>query len=133
MRLEHVNLTVTDVDRSIDFYRDLFGLRLRWKGMLDDTRHGAHVGDDHFYIALFQATGAGTAPYDYGAVGVNHFGLVIDDLDKFVAELEARGLQHWVVDEYGPGRRAYFFDPDGHELEVVEYTGVPRDVSPTAA
>ena len=32
MHLEHVNLTVGDLDRSIRFYTQLLGWRLRWKG-----------------------------------------------------------------------------------------------------
>lgn len=59
MFIEHVNLTVSDLDRSIAFYCDLLDLHVRWKGPIDGDRLGAHVGDDSFYLALFQATQEG--------------------------------------------------------------------------
>jgi catechol 2,3-dioxygenase-like lactoylglutathione lyase family enzyme len=133
MRLEHVNLTVSDLDGSVAFYRELLGLKLRWEGSIGDGRRGAHVGGDSFYVALFEAAQPGRAPYDYGAVGINHFGFVVDDLDELIAELASRGLDHVVIDDYEPGRRCYFFDPDGHEIEAVAYAGVLAGTSPTAA
>jgi len=44
MFLEHVNLTVTNVDRTVAFYRELFGLDLRWEGTTSDGKRAAHVG-----------------------------------------------------------------------------------------
>ena len=58
MFLEHVNLTVSDMERSAGFYCDLLGLRVRWKGTTSDGTPAAHVGDDRFYLALFQAKAA---------------------------------------------------------------------------
>ena len=92
MLIEHINLTVTDLDRSIAFYCDLLDLHVRWKGPIDDSRLGAHVGDDRCYLALFQATRDGAVEHDYLRPGVNHFGFVVDDLDdarRRVAELGA--------------------------------------------
>jgi catechol 2,3-dioxygenase-like lactoylglutathione lyase family enzyme len=121
MRLEHVNLTVGDLDRSIAFYGDLLDLRLRWKGLIDEERLGAHVGDDHCYLALFQAGAEGTVELDYLRPGVNHFGFVVDDLDDVRRRLDRMGVRVHREAEYEPGRRIYFLDPDGHEVELVEY------------
>ena len=121
MDLEHVNLTVSDLDRSIGFYCDLLELQVRWKGPIDDERLGAHVGDGRCYLALFQAAAAGTVDRDYSRPGVNHFGFVVDDLDEARRHLDQLGaLVHREAD-YEPGRRIYFLDPDGHEVELVQY------------
>jgi catechol 2,3-dioxygenase-like lactoylglutathione lyase family enzyme len=72
MSLEHVNLTVGDLDRSIAFYCDLLDLRLRWQGLIDEGRLGAHVGDDHCYLALFQAGADGAVELNYLRPGLNH-------------------------------------------------------------
>lgn len=120
MRLEHVNLTVADLERSIGFYCTLLGLRVRWQGMTAGGTPAAHVGDDAMYLALFE--GRGTAPtWDYSTVGYNHMGFVVDDLDAARARLEAQGAPIHAVDPYEPGRRLYFTDPDGLEVELVEY------------
>jgi catechol 2,3-dioxygenase-like lactoylglutathione lyase family enzyme len=121
MRLEHVNLTVRDLDRSIAFYSDLLDLHVRWKGPISDDRLGAHVGDDNCYLALFQATSPGDVEYDYSKPGLNHFGFVVDDLDAARARLEQLGTPITMEADYEPGRRLYFFDPDGHEVELVAY------------
>lgn len=121
MFLEHVNLTVSDLDRSIAFYCDLLDLQVRWKGPIDAVRLGAHVGDDRCYLALFQATAAGSVGRDYLRPGLNHFGFVVDDLASTRARLAALGVAVHREDDYVPGRRIYFFDPDGHEMELVQY------------
>src|SRR5688572_10570589 len=104
MYLEHVNLTVSDLDRSIAFYCDLLDLNVRWKGPLDDERMGAHVGDDRFYLALFQAIEPGSVHIDYDAIGVNHFGFVVDDLDEARARVERLGAKVHLEGDYDPGR-----------------------------
>ncbi len=121
MRLEHVNLTVTDLDRSIAFYCDLLDFHVRWKGPIDADRLGAHVGNDEHYLALFQATADGDVEHDYLRPGLNHFGFVVDDLDETRRRLERLGAKVHLAADYDPGRRIYVYDPDGHEVEFVEY------------
>jgi catechol 2,3-dioxygenase-like lactoylglutathione lyase family enzyme len=121
MRLEHVNLTVNDLDRSIAFYCDLLDVEVRWKGPIEGERLGAHVGDDRCYLALFQAAEQGTVDQDYGRPGLNHFGFVVGDLDEARRRLEQLGGTVHFEPNYEPGRRIYCLDPDGHEVELVEY------------
>jgi catechol 2,3-dioxygenase-like lactoylglutathione lyase family enzyme len=130
MRLEHVNLTVGDLERAVRFYEDVFDFKVRWRGPIDGGRPAAHIGGDAFYLALFETDAAGRAPYDYTTVGVNHYGFVVDNLDDVLGRLAALGVECHLTADYAPGRRAYFFDPDGQEVEVVEYAGV-ADTSPT--
>ncbi len=123
MFLEHVNLTVSDLQRSIDLYCDLLGMHVRWQGTTSNGNPAAHVGDDRCYLALFQSSPdlAARSAVDYNAVGLNHFGFVVDDLDAARARLEGHGLSSHHEADYEPGRRLYFFDPDGIEVELVEY------------
>ena len=120
MRLEHVNLTVGDLERSIRFYTELFGLRVRWQGTTSSGTPAAHVGDDDSYLAFFEGRGASPA-WNYGAVGYNHMGFVVEDLDAAKARVIELGGEVHGEDEYDPGRRLYFTDPDGFEVELVEY------------
>jgi catechol 2,3-dioxygenase-like lactoylglutathione lyase family enzyme len=122
MHLEHVNLTVSDLNRSIAFYCELLDLPVRWKGPIDDERLGAHIGDDRSYLALFQATTNGAVARDYQRPGFNHLGFVVEDLDGEVRRrLDHLGAVVHLEADYEPGRRIYFFDPDGYEVELVEY------------
>ncbi|HJO05488.1 MAG TPA: VOC family protein [Acidobacteriota bacterium] len=120
MHLEHVNLTVADLGRSVDFYRRLLDLRVRWEGETSDGMPAAHVGTDDSYLALFEGDRSKIV-MDYESVGFNHLGFVVDDLDEAKSRLDALGATIHFEPDYEPGRRAYFTDPDGYEVELVEY------------
>lgn len=121
MKLEHVNLTVADLDRSVAFYRHLLGWDLRWQGQAL-TGRAAHVGNADTYLALFEGPGrsAGRGA-DYDRVGFNHVGFAVDDLDVARERLRAAGVEITSEMDYDPGVHLYFLDPDGYEVEVVAY------------
>ena len=123
MFLEHINMTVANLDRSIDFYSRLFGWKVRWRGETSDGKLAAHVGDDRSYLALFEARDHTPPPpqKSYDLVGLNHFGFVIDDLDAVKLRLSELGIESKSDQTYDPGRHLYFHDPDGVEIELVQY------------
>ena len=124
MFLEHVNLTTSDLERSIAFYTALFGWTVRWRGEAtgeESTVPAAHVGDDRCYVAIFESENAGRAPFDYERSGLNHMGFVVDDLEATRARALALGATIHFEPDYAPGRRFYVCDPDGIELELVAY------------
>lgn len=118
--LEHVNLTVSDPERSSALFQRLLGWRERWRG---EAQGGwtIHVGNENVYLALFTGDGAGGPfPYKKG-LPMNHVGLQVDDLDAAQAIVGEAGLMPFGYGDYAPGRRFYFFDWDGIEFEVVSY------------
>ncbi len=121
MYLEHVNLTVSDLDRSIDFYTRLLALRTRWRGTTTSGTPAAHIGDERGYLALFEAREGGRAALDYARPGLNHMGFVVEDLDKVRERAIELGASPGEEHDYEPGRRFYVLDPDGIEVELVEY------------
>ena len=127
MHLEHVNVSVPNVDRAVAFYQKLLGFRLRWKGTIGEGRPCAHVGDDGYYIAFFQSDRTEHAPLNYEDVGINHMGFVVDDLDEMKRRLAELGISSIPEKPYLPGRRVHFFDPDGVEVELVQYDGLYDD------
>lgn len=121
MHIEHVNLTVTDLDRSIAFYCDLLDLHVRWKGEIRNGLLGAHVGDDDSYLALFTASAPGDVDLDYTRPGMNHIGFEVDDLEATRRRAAELGATVHLEAAYDPGHRIYILDPDGYELELVQY------------
>ena len=122
-RLEHVNFTVSDIDATAALYSELFGWKIRWKG---DSIHGGtsiHIGNGDSYVALYQPTHQKAAKEDsyFTTCGMNHIAVVVDDLDAVEARVIAAGLTPGSHADYEPGRRFYFDDPDGVEIEVVCY------------
>lgn len=123
MFLEHVNLTVRDLEHSIAYYRELLGLSLRWRGTATSDEgvvRAAHVGDERCYLALFEAGRPGAVSPDYARPGLNHFGFVVEDLAAARARAVALGSVPHFEPDYEPGPRLYVFDPDGIEVELVQ-------------
>ena len=121
-KLEHVNITVSDPQRSAALLRDLFGWHIRWEGPSMSDGHTIHIGTDDDYIALYtnQEVRADDPMFNKGEP-MNHIGVTVDDLDAVEAKVIAAGLEPFNHGDYAPGRRFYFFDWNGIEWEVVSY------------
>ncbi|MEQ8741844.1 VOC family protein [Parasphingorhabdus sp.] len=121
-KLEHVNITVSDPQRSADLLRDLFGWHIRWEGPSMLGGHTIHIGTDDSYIALYTNPDVQTADPKFNkGEPLNHIGVTVDDLDAVEARVVAAGLEPFNHGDYEPGRRFYFFDWNRIEWEVVSY------------
>ena len=118
-RIEHVNLTVTDIERSAALFEKLLGWRQRWRGASQFGGETIHVGEDTAYLALY-TDGKDHAGQAKGRP-LNHVGLLVRDLDAAETVIVDHGLEPFGHGDYEPGRRFYFFDWDGIEFEVVSY------------
>jgi len=117
--LEHVNVTVSDPERSAALLEKLCGWHERWRGPSQLGGWTIHCGDERAYVALYTRDGA-AGPYAKG-VPMNHVGLVVDDLAAAEAAVVEVGLTPFNHADYEPGRRFYFFDWDRIEWEIVSY------------
>lgn len=124
MKLEHVNFTVSDPKATADILCDLFGWHIRWQGEAISGGMSVHVGDDDSYLALYAPpTAVNEAPDNYTTIGgLNHVGVVVDDIDAVEKKVAAAGYHPHNHGDYEPGRRFYFDGPDGIEYEVVSYS-----------
>ena len=52
-RLEHVNITVSDPDRTASLLGTLFDWKVRWSGPAKDGGYTVHVGSDDDYLAIY--------------------------------------------------------------------------------
>jgi catechol 2,3-dioxygenase-like lactoylglutathione lyase family enzyme len=121
-RIEHVNLTVRDPDRTAALIGGLFGWRVRWQGPSMAGGRTVHVGTEAQYLALYTARNlAYTDDQFRKGRPLNHVAVEVDDLDAIEAKVIEAGLTPFSHGDYDPGRRFYFFDPDGIEFEVVSY------------
>lgn len=120
--IEHVNLTVSDNRRTAELFIALFGWHIRWEGPSQFGGHTIHVGDQHFYLALYTQPGDCGCPKGFAkGEPLNHVGLVVDDLLAVKAKVETAGLEPFAHERYDPGERFYFFDWDGIEYEIISY------------
>lgn len=131
--VEHVNITVKDLDKTVAFIlAALPDWRVRGGGAVDwfgKPARWAHVGTDTGYLALMDG-GEGSGNHWTGRhVGMKHVGIVVPSVDAVVERLAAAGhaLDHWGGSH--PARKSvYFIERDDLQFEFVEYlTGRPAD------
>ena len=146
-RMHHTGLTVANLDRSLEFYRDLLGLSVIAEQISEADYVASVTGfpgvrlkiafvkapgeDDHVLELIEYLTHPGepNAP-ETNRPGNGHLCLVVDNIDDCYRELKEKGV--WFVNEptlitAGVNRgayQAYCRDPDGFTLEL--YQPVPR-------
>ena len=121
-RLEHVNITVADANRSAELFTRLFGWPVRWSGPAMNGGRTVHVGSADHYLAFY--TPAGEARESTGwakGMPLNHVAIEVDDLAEIERKVKEEGMTPFGHGDYEPGRRFYFFDADGIEFEIVSY------------
>jgi lactoylglutathione lyase len=124
--LSHIALNVSDVERSVRFYQDVFGLEVLtdYEGPMGKHPHGRQIilstPGSNDVIALAQVPGVPIGPS-----GLNHFGfnLVSDhDLDDAIRQVEQAGGKLINRETYEADgiveHHAYVSDPDGYVLEL---------------
>ena len=122
MILEHANVTVRNPEQSAAMLERIFGWHIRWSGPSLLGGRTVHVGTDTSYLALYtppEAPGERAHPDLVG--GLQHLGVLVDDLDPVEARVRAEGIEPYSFMTYDPGRRFYFNDHNGIEYEVVAY------------
>jgi catechol 2,3-dioxygenase-like lactoylglutathione lyase family enzyme len=120
-RIEHVNVTVADPERTSSLMQALFDWHIRWRGPAQNDGYTIHVGTKEHYVALYGGNPMPVAEVFPKGRPLNHIGIEVDDLDATEARVIAAGLKPFSHGDYEPGRRFYFLDPDGIEYEVVSY------------
>ena len=125
MRLLHTMIRVGDLQRSIDFYTQVLGMRLLRRADYPTGRFtNAFVGyDDESRAAVLELThNWDTKSYDMGT-GYGHVAVEVEDAYKACDEVRKRGGK--VTREPGPMKHgttviAFVEDPDGYKIEFVQ-------------
>ncbi len=137
----HVGLNVTDLDRAVGFYTDVFGFDVLRRGT-DDARPFAFLGTgDTLVLTLWQQA---TGTFEAARPGLHHLSFQVDtadDVDAVEARVRAQGtrLYHDGVVAHSEGAASggvFFEDPDGTRLEVftaalAEHALAPAGAAPT--
>ncbi|MDG6109896.1 VOC family protein [Dactylosporangium aurantiacum] len=120
MRMLHLGLRVTDLERSLAFYTAVGYAKV---GTVPDTPFGSltmlRLPDDPF-VSLELVHDPARPVTDTGAV--NHLVIQVDDLRAAIAELAGKGITAEPPAEPGPGMyTSCLTDPDGYRIELVQW------------
>ena len=150
MTVNHLNIVVADLERSLGFYRDLLGMRVTYETLLEGEWIGAIVGlpGVRARCVFLQPSGGGCrlellqyeAPRGVGleeasranTMGLRHLALEVASLDLIHARLTAAGVvfvsppvevPFRIVDGIQK-RLCYCLDPDGVIVELCTHERV---------
>lgn len=129
VRIGHVHLSVSDLDRAIAFYRDAIGFTVTVDGRpVNLPVVFLAAGDYHHHLALNTFQSSGGSPSPTGHTGLYHLAILYPDRRCFVQAV-ARVLAHGGLIESGRDHGAtvsvYLKDPDQNGIEL--YYDRPRE------
>ncbi|MFC5472626.1 lactoylglutathione lyase [Paraherbaspirillum soli] len=125
MRILHTMLRVGDLQRSIDFYTKVLGMKLlrtsdnpEYKYTLAFVGYGSNP--DHAELEL--TYNYGVSSYDHGTA-FGHLAIAVEDVYQACSDVKAQGGN--VTREAGPVKGgttviAFVQDPDGYKIELIE-------------
>lgn len=141
MKVRHIGVTVSDLSRSLSFYRDLLGFSIikemdefgehidKFSGLQDiDVRTVKMSANDGSMIELLYyrshpETNEENLTKDITKVGCSHFALTVEDLPSLYSKMLEDNITVMCEPQYSPDgnvRLTFCRDPDGTLIELVE-------------
>ena len=118
----YVGIRVTNLQKSIDFYTQVLGMKVTGRGKVEQTK-GETVGlqseKDCFTLELnfYEKDSPYNAKYIVGE-GLDHLAFKVDNLDKALKEAQSAGYRTVLKIKADGGQWAYIEDPDGIWIEL---------------
>jgi len=121
-RFTYVGIRVTDVEKSIDFYTKVLGMRVNGRSKIKQTK-GETVGleseKDGFALELnyYEKDSPFNTKYVVGE-GLDHLAFKVDNLENALEEAKKGGHKTILEMKANGGKWAYIEDPDGIWIEL---------------
>jgi catechol 2,3-dioxygenase len=118
-QVRHIHLKVSDLDRSIAFYRDVLGFSLT--ALYGPSAAFLAAGDYHHHIGLNTWDSAGADPVTKRAAGMYHVAFLYPTRKALAGVLQnvlACGVSLSGKADHGVSQALYFDDPGGNGIEI---------------
>lgn len=130
--IHHVAYRCKDAKQTVEFYRDVLGMEFKL-AIAEDKVPSTGAPDPYMHVfldagggnvlAFFELPNAADMGRDEATPAwVQHIAFKVDDYDSLLiakARVEARGLDVVGPTHHGVFKSIYFFDPNGHRLELA--------------
>ena len=136
--VRHIGIVVTDMEKSLKFYRDLLGLKI--KSLVDEEGEFldnmlAHENVKNRVAKLYAKNGNALVELinsksygnkkdrDFFTIGAYHFAFTVDNLEKTYDYLVKNGVKFTAPPQQTPdgfAKVTFCEDPDGTLIELVE-------------
>ncbi len=124
---EHVGMTVSNMDRTVDFYCGLLGLRLHLRKKQPDGSDLVFLDAGGGMLEIVAPPGGAARAVDVpdGTAGMRHLTFLFDSVDETFAKLEAAGVEvkerpRLAFNSEVLHKIAFLRDPDGIIIELAE-------------
>jgi catechol 2,3-dioxygenase-like lactoylglutathione lyase family enzyme len=120
----HVDLTVTDGERTVRWWEEVMGFRLIATREAPDFSLWNVIHPSGFSIGFLEHSNTTSERFDERVVGLDHLALHVPDraaLEAWVKHLDDLGIEHSGVKEERGGPLIVFRDPDNIQLEFQAF------------
>lgn len=121
---DHIHLRTPDVEATAAWYEKILGARINRSMQNGAPRVDMKVGGANIFLIATddKSAPAPVAPY----AGIDHFGMIVEDLDAAYAELKAKGVEFTMEPkQLRPGIRISFIrGPENVSIEILERKAV---------
>lgn len=148
--MNHVAMSVSNMDRALEFYRDLLGMEVMvrrpfgYDGSYEYEKHRVMMDlkDAQGTVVLLRKGDMGIELFEFDSPkpklaeqnrpvcdhGITHFCLQVTDIHGEYARLKAAGVVFHCPPLDFPGKAfaTYGRDPDGNVFELIEFTNAPK-------
>lgn len=127
--LDHLNLSVANLDATLAWYQRVFGFEPMERGALDDGARWAIIQSGEALLCCYERPERealdGDALHARHIHGLNHFGLRIDDRPTWeqTVQIENVDVLYGGAIEWPHSTAWYVLDPTGYEIEVALWKG----------
>jgi catechol 2,3-dioxygenase-like lactoylglutathione lyase family enzyme len=126
--IDHINRYVSNVDKFIEFYQEALGYKLIGRGIKHNGKKYAILQGLGHELFISEKDG-----FELVEENLRHIGYSVDNVDKVLEELKQKGWvaadKQVIVKKYS--RQIYINDPDGMEIDLIQWTdkeGFYRDL-----
>lgn len=118
MKMDHITLLVSSLERSMPYYRTLLPLM-----GFHEQREGIWTDGDGFFFQ-FREAAPDSRPYERYGAGMNHLGFGAPDretVERVRAAMQAAGFPVPELQSLGAATALFMKDPDGIRFEITHY------------
>ena len=119
----HTCIRILDLQKSIDFYSQCFGLFVEATKDFPDCTLCYLRSDESDYELELTLNKGRTEPYTHGT-GYSHIAFSVNNLEELMARIKSLGYETTPLKQMGAGASFCFVsDPDGYKIELIQRGG----------
>ena len=118
--IDHLNITVKNLNKSVDYYQRLFGFQVLESGDFRGTPYKIVGVSQKAMLCIYE-----NPKLEVQNNNIGHFGFNIEFTEDIVEKLESANANVWyyngkAIIQYPKSKSIYVSDPDGNQIELSE-------------